>query len=281
MPSLVGDEQAATTDPAGGGRCRIATLAPDASRCTGASSLEVLPRPVCAVVDCRLDLVGFSLLLLVACSLAISARQTEPFGVVTASVFNIAIGQRAGLQAVDAGIHRRLGAGDRAALEVGVTTDTDIEAAIAGLDTALFGHAGKVATDLVTAIAGAGTEPCAKGHTRANTLVLAVVRAGVLQALDAQIATDIGDHLVRRQLRALERGVIATNDRGRVARSQMTIAVGHVFAIGFAARSSCTDHHAKCGTIRAVSDTDTQRRAAALTGTFCSAVFFAVSMSTS
>lgn len=150
--------------------------------------------------------IGLGAVLAVAAAGSVAAGETDALGLIAAGVGDVAHRQRACLQAVDAGIHRCLGAGDHAALQIGVAADAQVEATIAGLDAALLGDAGEVAVDLVAAVTGACAEADPEGHAAAHRLVLAGVGAGVLQALDVEIAADVGQYRVGREHRAFQGG---------------------------------------------------------------------------
>jgi len=100
-----------------------------------------------------------------------------------------------------------LGAGNDGALEVGV----DLEAVFACLDAASFSQAGVVAADGVfteAEAAGCASAPSI-GETTACTFLFAVVLAGILQTLDAEITTDVGDDLLATGYRADQVGIFA------------------------------------------------------------------------
>ncbi len=140
----------------------------------------------------------------------------------------------------------------------------DVEPAIAGLDAALFPHAGKVAIHLGVAITR--TAACADTHgdTGTGSRVVAGVVAGVLLAVDVQVAPHIRHHPVGRQHRAIQRRVIATEDGRGVARRQVAIALGHVRPIALTVRGAGVGSHPHRRAVRAIVHRHTDRRAAAL-----------------
>ena len=100
-----------------------------------------------------------------------------------------------GGQPVQAVLHCLVATGDNAASQSGVAADVNEEAAVTSLDARLFADAGVVAVHLLLADVDTAGEADAHGHAAADRLVLALVLAGVLQAFDAQVAADVGQHL--------------------------------------------------------------------------------------
>ena len=108
-------------------------------------------------------------------------------GLVAGLVVQVAeVGGR-GIQSVDAGLYGDVAAGDDTAAEGGVAFYRELEAAVAGFQAALFGHAQVVAIDAGVAGADAAAgAPRPGGDAKAGVLLAAVVAAAVLQAVDAQ-----------------------------------------------------------------------------------------------
>lgn len=104
-----------------------------------------------------------------------------------------------------------LGAGDGAAVEVGVLCDGDVEALVCGLDSGLFGHAGVVAVNFVFAGAEVAADVAVRTdcEAAADAVLFAVELAGVLQALDVEVTTDIGSDLRGFDDGAFQCGVVA------------------------------------------------------------------------
>lgn len=92
--------------------------------------------------------------------------------------------------------------------EVGVAGDVDLEAAIARLDAALLGDAVEAAVNVaLRCVDAAAHVAVAHADAAAEALLLAAVGAAVLQALDVEVAANIGLDLVRRYHGALQGGV--------------------------------------------------------------------------
>lgn len=127
-------------------------------------------------------------------------------------------------------------------LQVGVALDLDVEATVAGLDPALFGHAQVVGVDIRFAVAGRYARCAiaerrdAHGHACPGAFLLAVEAAAVLQAFDGKLAADVGRHALAGHHRALERGVAAAVDAGDIARLDMGVDGADVGAVGVPAR---------------------------------------------
>lgn len=95
-----------------------------------------------------------------------------------------------------------------------MAADVELEAAVAGADAGLFGHAGVVAVHLLLADADAAREADPDRDAGAGRLLLALVLAGVLQTFDAQVAAGLHDQ--------------------RVAGSDVAVAPVDVIAVGLA-----------------------------------------------
>lgn len=126
-------------------------------------------------------------------------------------VLEIAPAQGARAQAVFVGF---CGAGDDAAIELGVLAHFNLIAALAGEQPGLFLHALVLGVDLALADADRGAarhRAEREAGTAADIALLGLVVVGVLQTLQREVAPDLGRDLVRIDLRALERGVPPTD----------------------------------------------------------------------
>lgn len=102
-----------------------------------------------------------------------------------------------------------------AAGEGGVAFYRELEAAVAGFQAALFGHAQVVAIDAgVAGTDAAAGAPRPGGDAKAGVLLAAVVAATVLQAIDAQLAADVAGNTLPAGDGALQRSGLnhQTND---------------------------------------------------------------------
>ena len=151
---------------------------------------------------------------------------------------------------------------DGPALQIRVSLDGNLETAVAGLEAALVCNACKVAVDLALAEAEAARGARADRHTAAKALLAALEGAGVLQAVDGQMATNFGGDLFRLGERSLERGVAARLQDELPARLNMAIGVGHVVSVGIAAGGAGTEGDAET----TAADVDADRAAHAVVG---------------
>ncbi len=138
---------------------------------------------------------------------------------VVRTVVQVAGGERASCaEAVLAPLHRRLGAGDDGALQVGVALDADLEAAVSGLDAALLGDALVVTVDLALAgVQSAASGYACRAERGASTALLPAFKAAaVLQAFDMEVAAHFGDDLLAADHRSLQVGVAAGLQGGAV-----------------------------------------------------------------
>lgn len=161
-------------------------------------------------------------------------------------VLDVAQRERAaGGKAVGLVVDGLLRAGDRAAFQIGVAGNINLEAAIPGLDAALFRDAGVVAVDLAVAETEAAGDAHANGDAAADALLLAVVDAGVLQAGDVEVAAYIGADLVAGGDRAFDIGVAAALHGQLVAGLNMGVGPALIAAVGMASAGAGAQSDAK------------------------------------
>ena len=128
-----------------------------------------------------------------------------------------------------------MGAGDDAAGEGGVVSGLDVEALVAGTDTALLDDAGVVAVDLALASAEAAAHlAVANGDAAAYALPLTRVGAGVLQALYGEDAADVGGDARGGNNCAFESGVVAVGDVDLLPGGEAGVGPRYVAAFGAA-----------------------------------------------
>jgi len=125
-----------------------------------------------------------------------AGADTDAFSLVLAVVGDAAGGQRVACQTVLIVCNCLVGAGDLAALEVGVALDLDLETAVASRYARLLRHARKIGFYFALADTGAAREACARRHAGVQALVLAGIAAAVLQAGDVELVADVGDDLL-------------------------------------------------------------------------------------
>ncbi|SHH20970.1 hypothetical protein SAMN05660380_02337 [Xylella fastidiosa] len=124
---------------------------------------------------------------------AVAAAQVDLGGGVGGAVFNVLQDQGAGVQGVQAVVDGGAVGGDGAADKVGLAANGDVIAAIASKQAALFGDAGVVAADGLVVEVGAAADACADGEAAAKAAVFAAVVVGVLEALDGEVASNVGN----------------------------------------------------------------------------------------
>ena len=140
----------------------------------------------------------------------------EAAGVVLRLVLDVAGGQRtARVETVLVVVDGRLGAGDGASCQGGAALHVDRKAAVPCPDAALLCHVLVVAVG----VGFACTDAAPGGHARradgdAGACVFAALRvgAGVLEALDGELAANVGLHAIACDYRALDVGVAPTHD---------------------------------------------------------------------
>ena len=136
LRNVVGDDDGTGTDPALRGTGVVRTGGGDTGNACGLAAPAQVHQPELRLVIPGLRRAGGRG----------AGAQAHVAGLHLRVVGDLALGQRSGGQAVrsDTGF----GAADYGALQVSVSADLDLEAAIAGLDAALFLHAGVIARDL-------------------------------------------------------------------------------------------------------------------------------------
>ena len=146
-------------------------------------------------------------------------------GLIAGLVVQIAeVGGR-GVQPVDAGLYGDVAAGNDAAAEGGVAFYRELEAAVAGLKAALFGHVQVVAIDAGFTGANAATGATGPGgDAKAGVLLAAVVAAAVLQAVDAQLAANVASDALPAGDGTLQRGIATAAQRQLLASVDVGVA---------------------------------------------------------
>ena len=132
---------------------------------------------------------------------------------VVAVVVQVAKAEGAGAKVVLAVVFCALAGGDEAAVELGMRSDMDLIAVVAGIEAALFGNAPVVGIQLALAVMAVNAYAVTGADLYAAALLPALVGGGVLYAFDGEVLY-IGLDAFAGDLGASECGVAAALEDG-------------------------------------------------------------------
>ena len=133
---------------------------------------------------------------------------------VVAVVVQVAKAEGAGAKVVLAVVFCALAGGDKAAVKLGMCSDMDLIAVVAGIEAALFGNAPVVGVQLALAVMAVDAYAAVAGaDLGTDALLPALVGGGVLYAFDGEVLY-IGLDAFAGDLGAFEGGVAAALEDG-------------------------------------------------------------------
>ena len=154
---------------------------------------------------------------------------------VVAVVVQVAKAEGAGAKVVLAVVFCALAGGDKAAVKLGMCSDMDLIAVVAGIEAALFANAPVVGVQLALAVMAVNAYAAVTdADLGAAALLPALVGCGVLYAFDGEVLY-IGLNAFAGNLGASEGGVAAALEDGLAAFvADVAVAVGGALAVAFA-----------------------------------------------
>ena len=171
---------------------------------------------------------------------------------VVAVVVQVAKAEGAGAKVVLAVVFCALAGGDKAAVELGMCSDMDLIAVVAGIEAALFANAPVVGIQLALAVMAVNAYAAVAGaDLGAAALLPALVGGGVLYAFDGEVLY-IGLNAFAGNLGASEGGVAAALEDGLaafVADVAVTVAFACTMAVAVAGLSADTDAYVRFAVI--------------------------------
>ena len=211
LPNLarfVGDLEVSRVDAAAGNAFLPVAVAAVANTVAGAVFTGSVAQAVFVVRLC----VAFLTLCFVAA--ADTGIHPQAFALVAAVVVQVAKAEGAGAKVVLAVVFCALAGGDKAAVELGMGSDMDLIAVVAGIEAALFANAPVVGIQLALAVMAVDAYAAVAGaDLGAAALLPALVGGGVLYAFDGEVLY-IGLNAFAGDLGASEGGVAAALEDG-------------------------------------------------------------------
>ena len=168
-----------------------------------------------------------------------------------AVVVQVAKAEGAGAKVVLAVVFCALAGGDKAAVELGMGSDTDLIAVVAGIEAALFGNAPVVGIQLALAVMAVNAYAVTGADLYAAALLPALVGGGVLYAFDGEVLY-IGTDAFAGDLGASEGGVAAALEDGLavfVANVAVAVAFACAMAVAVSGLAAGTDAYVRCAVI--------------------------------